>query len=100
MERVEMTDNNPVQAGDNARLRLRITTKKPKPYRMSGRYGILNPYGDLWTPETFTTVMGAKNYATKYWRDFPGKTKVNPSEFLIVEVAVTVSFRKHLERQP
>jgi hypothetical protein len=62
--------------------------KKPKPYRTTHRFGILNPWGDFWTPETFTTEAKAEAYIYAYWKKH-GDAKVH--QYKIVPARVTVS---------
>lgn len=40
-----------------------------KPYRMSGRFGILNHNGQLWTCETFWSAPQARKYLDCYQHD-------------------------------
>lgn len=61
--------------------------KRPKPYRAI-RFGILNPYGDVWTPETFDTEDAAKRYVTEWWKQVGGP---RADKFKIVRARVTVS---------
>lgn len=63
--------------------------KKSKPYRSTSRFGILNPYGDIWSPETFDTEAEAMAYVEQFWRDTKGVTDL--SRFKPVRVRVTVS---------
>ena len=62
-------------------------TKEPKPYQMK-RFGILNPYGDIWSPETFSTEAEAKRHVENFWR---GTKRTNLSAFKIIKVNVTVA---------
>lgn len=59
----------------------------PKPYR-APRYGILNHFGEIWTPETFATEELAGSYLKLC-------SKTNPSWKLgnhkVVPVTVTVT---------
>jgi hypothetical protein len=64
--------------------------KKAKPYRTQSRYGILNPSGDIWSPETFDHAEAAKAYLKRFWSDFPKEYR-DVSRFKIVRVRVTVS---------
>jgi hypothetical protein len=62
--------------------------RKPKPYRANWRWGILNPWGDLWSPETFQTEKQARAYADREVARLPGS---DPAKFKPVRVRVTVS---------
>lgn len=64
-------------------------TPKPKSKRCE-RWGILNRYGDLWTPSPFETKDGAQRYLEDYWRNFPGGPH-STRQFRIVPVRVTVT---------
>lgn len=61
--------------------------KGPKPYRCQ-RYGILNPYGDVWTPDTFNTMDAARQHVENFWR---GQYDKDLSKFVVVPVKVVVS---------
>lgn len=66
-----------------------MSKKKPAPYRME-RFGVLNPYGDVWSPETFDTPEEAERHVREFWKDQKGK---DLSIFKIVPVGVTVVAR-------
>lgn len=65
--------------------------KEPKkiatPYRCK-RYGILNPFGDVWTPETFDTMDEARQHVASFWASKPDH---DLSKYTIVPVRVTVA---------
>lgn len=63
--------------------------RRGKPARGKA-FGILNPWGDVWTHETFDTEERAAHYVVRFWRDFPG-VKRDTSQFKVVPVKVTVS---------
>lgn len=67
--------------------RRRAAPKRPTPYR-SRRYGILNPYGDIWSPVTFATIEEAKSRIADFWSFDP---RHDLSQFSVVPVRVTVS---------
>lgn len=56
-------------------------------------WGILNPYGDLWTHNTFQTEAEAAEYIRSFWKDWPGGAPSNLSAFRAVPVKVTVSYK-------
>jgi hypothetical protein len=64
------------------------TAKRPKPARGEA-FGILNPYGDIWTHETFRTEARAKAYVAAFWAGL--RTTVNLEDFKVIPVKVTVS---------
>jgi len=53
------------------------------------RLGILNPWGDIWTPTTFDTEAEARDYMARYSTTF--KPALNLSKHTVVPVRVTVS---------
>jgi len=55
-------------------------SKRPKTATITG-YGILNPYGDMWTPEVFSTIGGARGHLERFWHFQPGQ---DLSKFKIV----------------
>lgn len=63
--------------------------KKPKANSMDGLWGILNPYGDVWTYEAFTTPENARAHLFAFW----GKTfrRAPDKGFRIVPVKVQTS---------
>lgn len=61
--------------------------KRPKPYRTTKRFGILNPSGDMWTVNTFET----SNAAQRHLEAFFGKPHIGLKKFKIIPVRVTVS---------
>lgn len=63
-------------------------SKKPKPYRRE-RLGIINPYGDIWTSETFDTEQAARKYIADFWRGLQGEADID--QFKVVPVVVRVS---------
>jgi hypothetical protein len=50
------------------------------------RFGIINPYGGIWTPNTFDTPEDAARYVSNYWKSDAEKIK----GFKVVLVSVTV----------
>jgi hypothetical protein len=63
--------------------------KRPKPARGEA-YGILNPWGDLWTHDTFQTEALARKHIEDFWRNFPSPP-TDLSRFKVIRVKVTVS---------
>jgi hypothetical protein len=49
-------------------------------------FGILNPYGGLWTHHTFPTEAAARAYVTDFWRT----SSQDVSKFSVVPVRVRV----------
>lgn len=66
-----------------------MTQKRPKPARGEA-FGILNPYGDIWTHDTFHTEADARAYIVAFWRNVRSPS-VDPSAFKVIPVKVTVS---------
>lgn len=63
----------------------RKAKKTPAPYSME-RYGILNHFGDVWTPDTFGSVEEALRHIDNYQRRYSGDL----SKHTVVRVRVTV----------
>lgn len=63
------------------------SSKARKPYR-ARRIGIVNPYGDIWTPDTFDNAEQARAYIAEFWRRQPD---TDLSKFTTETVRVTVS---------
>lgn len=65
--------------------------KRPKPARGEA-WGILNPWGDFWTYETFATELEAREYVRRFWNS-PGflAEPRDLSAYRIVRAKVTVS---------
>lgn len=62
-------------------------TKTPRPYKME-RFGILNPWGQIWSCNTFETADDAR----KYLYDFFAKSEDHDtSRFKIIPVNVTIT---------
>lgn len=65
--------------------------KTPRPYNHTA-FGILNPYGDVWTAEWFDDEEGARKHVTDFWKQTGfEKAKVDPSTFKVVPVQVTIT---------
>jgi hypothetical protein len=71
---------------------------EPKPVRALKRkirtanrdgYGILNPYGDMWTTEIFETPAAAEQFVRDFWR---GAKDIDHSRFRVVRARVRTSF--------
>lgn len=54
--------------------------RSPKPAEAVG-FGILNPYGDMWTGRVFETADEARCFLEGFWR---GISKSDPNKFKIV----------------
>lgn len=68
-----------------------MTKRKSKtPLPLSERrYGIVSPYGNIWTVKTFDTEDRAKSYLEKFWHGI----KSDITKFKVVPVDVTISVR-------
>lgn len=62
--------------------------KRRKPARAE-RWGILNPWGDVWTYDTFDTPEAARKHVADFWRNIKDHRDVR--DFRIVRVRITVS---------
>lgn len=69
-----------------------VRSRKPKRARPAHgeALGILNPYGDIWTHETFRSEFAAKAYVRAFWATIQGHG-VDVDKFTVVRVKVTVS---------
>lgn len=77
------------EAGTEASSVKPKTVKRPKPARGEA-WGILNPWGDFWTYETFGNEAAAVAYIENFWRGFPG-TSPDLRRFKVVRAKITVS---------
>lgn len=64
-------------------------SKKPKP-ATGEAWGILNPYGDLWTRKTFDTEEAARQHVRAWWSWNP-EAGGDLSKFKPVRVKVRVT---------
>lgn len=53
-------------------------------------WGILNPWGDVWTTDTFATEAAARQHIEDFWSQ-PGFMPQDTGKFRVVRVKVTVS---------
>lgn len=60
--------------------------KRPKPARGKA-FGILNPYGDMWTYAHFPSRIAALRHISDFWGSIPH----DPGRYTVVPVRVTVS---------
>lgn len=59
--------------------------KKGKPQKATRTgYGILNPYGDMWTSHVFERPEQAADYVRDYWKQFPA-SNTDVSKFKVVK---------------
>jgi hypothetical protein len=54
-------------------------------------WGILNPYGDIWTTRTFETEQDARDHVAAFWSDLDGGTERDLRKFKPVRVNVHVT---------
>ena len=66
-------------------------TQTAKQYADYTRFGILNPYGRIWTSDTFLTREAARRHVDDFWRNFPDPKARDTSRFTIIPVKVTVA---------
>jgi len=71
-------------------------TRKAKPARGKA-YGILNPFGDLWTYDHFPNEGAARLHVADFWRGNPSAPDL--SLFKVVPVRVTVSVIQNAPRK-
>lgn len=60
----------------------------PRPYIMN-RFGILNPWGQVWSVNTFDTSEEASRYLARFWGD--QKNAVDLAKFKVSRVTVTIT---------
>lgn len=69
---------------------VRLTkASKPKGSTDDSRFGILNPWGDVWTSRTFKSEGKARKYIEDYWRGIDDAGDL--TQFKVVPVRVHVS---------
>ena len=51
-------------------------------------FGILSPYGGVWTRDVFETEASARQHIAAFWAKTP---KLDQSEFRVVPVCVTIN---------
>lgn len=67
----------------------RVPLKRdPGPYETRALWGIMNPYGSLWTDQAFETPAEAEKSLRDFWKDIP---KVSLSGFRIVLVRRSIT---------
>lgn len=68
-----------------------MSAHKPRaPAPLSGEaWGILNPFGDFWTYQTFSSEAWARQYIKDFWAG--NKNKPDLATFTPVPVTVTVT---------
>jgi hypothetical protein len=73
-----------------ARRILMAKNKRPKSTSLGG-YGIVNPYGDMWTVEVFPTEKQARDHLERFWASGEHGT-TDLSRFKIVHAKQTTSY--------
>lgn len=63
----------------------------PQPHVEHGVWGIISPYGNIWSPLVFDTPEKEREHLTIYWHNIP---KAGISEFRIVKVRRTVEVER------
>lgn len=72
--------------------------KKKKPGSATAKgFGILNPYGDMWTSEIFETPAEAEAYVRTYWANFPGSHGADPSKYKVVRAKQSAYYAGDLQ---
>lgn len=70
-------------------------SKRARPHYSDHRWGILNPYGDIWTSDTFETRSAAAAHVVDFWSregfTAADQSPSNINRFRVVPVKVTVS---------
>lgn len=65
-----------------------VETVTAKPNRHKA-FGILNPFGDVWSPHWFDRAEDAERYIRSFWSGV--KNPPDPAAFKVVPVRVTIS---------
>jgi hypothetical protein len=65
-----------------------MAKKPPKTTSLDG-YGIMNPYGDMWTVEVFPTTQQAQRHLERFWS---GNSSMDLSKFKIVRARQTTKY--------
>jgi hypothetical protein len=60
----------------------------PRPYTEIA-LGILGPYGNVWTPDTFETIEEARKHVADFWAGQPVEQDLSAFKIVPVEVTVT-----------
>lgn len=84
-----MNKNNKLEGSDSGPPTPRrgsLVTKAPRSSTLD-RWGILNPWGDVWTVDTFNDADSAREYLRAFWSG----QKQDLTTFRIVPVRVRVS---------
>lgn len=68
--------------------------RKPRPSK-GKEFGILNPYGDIWTFQSFETPEEARQHLDGFWRGIGSPQKAEG--FRIVRVNVATSYAGEVE---
>lgn len=70
-------------------MREKLTKAMPLKSEANGEaWGIMNPYGELWTFKTFVSSEAAEEYIHQFWKSVPA---VDKSGFRPVRVRVRVT---------
>lgn len=73
-----------------------VAGKRPKGARGEA-WGILNPYGDLWTHSTFDSPEEATAYVERFWQGISGARDLRRFRPIRVKVHVTAKARKQVD---
>lgn len=63
-------------------------TLAPQSYECTTRFGIINPYGGIWSPETFGTKDAAWEHLRTFWRGTKMENELDG--FTVEHVKITV----------
>ena len=70
--------------------RRRVMAKKPRGNEGIA-WGILNPWGDVWTTNTFETEEAARAHVREFWARFPEQRDLTKFKPVRVKVHVSVA---------
>ncbi len=58
--------------------------------RVERRIGIVGPYGNLWTYNTFDSANEAERYVHSFWANVKGDHKLSKYKYVPVELKIKV----------
>lgn len=69
-----------------------MTKAKTTAYECDTRWGIINPFGGVWTPETFPTEKDAWDHLRRFWE--PNAKDLDT--FSVEQVRITVERKQRV----
>lgn len=78
-----------IARGEDQPGRVTIVQRQPPKPAEGEAWGILNPWGDVWTYDVFNSPEAATAYVKRFWGD--NRSKVDLNAFKPVRVTITVA---------